>query len=568
MLLENTTFVVTDTETTGVRADEDRLIEVAAVKVRGGQVMGTFQRLINPGRHVPRRITSLTGISTAMVYDEPPAAEVLPAFLDFLGDAVLVAHNLPFDLRFLQAELARVGLPPLENDAICTLRLARRLLPALPSRGLTALAEHYGLTNRARHRALGDAEVTAEVLLRFLDRLRSGFGLTTRADLLAFQHRRYRDAAGEPKHVQAIRAEVLPRLPDRPGVYTFKRRNGEVLYVGKAKSLANRVRSYFAGIDNHPTRLRRLVAELRVVEWEETGTELAALLAESRRIKTLLPRFNRAQRRYKDYPFLRLDPAERYPTLTWVPAVTADGAEYYGPLGRRSTAEEVVDLVNHHFGLRECDRTAFRSAAAHGQPCIYHELGRCIAPCLGTEDPAYAAEVERVRRFLRGEGAEVLAAVEAAMRGAAAQLDFERAGTYRDQHRRLSRLLARQRPFGTPLHDLHAVLIEPDARGGMQTFLLRFGRLVERVDLPAPLDEEARTRLHAALAAHYDPALELPEAFRRWEVDEIRILAQWVRQHEAEGRILRWDPGAPPEAWHATVERAVGEGALAERGAA
>jgi DNA polymerase III subunit epsilon len=556
LLLHDATFVVTDTETTGVRAGDDRLIEVAAVKVRGGEIVDTFEQLVNPGRYVPRRITQITGISTAMVYHEPPAREVLPAFREFLGDGVLVAHNLPFDLRFLQAELERAGQTPLENDALCTLRLARRLLPGLPSRGLTALAQHFALRNRARHRALGDAEVTAEVLLRFLDRLHAGFGLRTAADLLAFQHRRYRDTAGEPRHVQEIRQEVLPLLPDRPGVYTFKRKNGEVLYVGKAKSLANRVRSYFAGIDNHPPRLRKLVRDLRVVEWEEAGSELAALLAESRRIKAVLPRDNRAQRRYKDYPFLRLDPSERYPALGWVPAVGADAAEYYGPLGSRATVEEVVDLVGHHYRLRECDATSFAVASAHRQPCLYHEIGRCLAPCLGGRDEAYATEVERVRRLLRGDGDGVLEAVEEAMRAAAGRLEFERAGLYRDQHRRLKALLARQRPFGTPLADLHAVLVEPDARGGVQAFLLRHGRLAERLDLADPAAET--DRLRSALARHFDPARPAPETFRRYEVDEIRILAAWVRQHEASGRIVRWTPETTPDMLLAAVLRQAG----------
>jgi DNA polymerase-3 subunit epsilon len=170
VLLEEATFVVTDTETTGTRAGEDRIIEIGAVRVQGGEVVDTFQQLIDPGRHVPRRITRITGLSTASVFGEPTAREVLPRYLEFLGDSVLVAHNLPFDLRFLQAELDLAGLPPIENEAVCTVRLARRLLPSLPSRGLTALAKHFGITNSARHRALGDAEATADILLRFLDR--------------------------------------------------------------------------------------------------------------------------------------------------------------------------------------------------------------------------------------------------------------------------------------------------------------------------------------------------------------------------------------------------------------
>ncbi len=558
MHLEAATFVVTDTETTGTRADRDRLIEVGAVKVRGGEVVGTFQHLLDPQRHVPRRITHITGISTAMVFGEPPAAEVLPGFLEFLGDGVLVAHNLPFDARFLKAELERAGLPTIENEAVCTLRLARRLLPSLPSRGLDALARHFRIPNRARHRALGDAEVTADLLLRFLERLQSGFGLETVDDLVAFQRKRYKDATGEPKHVRKIREDVLPTVPDRPGVYTFRRRNGEVLYVGKAKVLANRVRSYFSGIDAHPAKTRKLVRDLRVVEWEETGTELGALLLESKRIKTFLPRYNRAQRRYRDYPFLRLDADSAYPRLDWTQTLDADGAEYYGPVGSRRSVEEVVELIGRLFGLRACDPNVWQAAEAARQPCLYAQIGRCIAPCTGTQDAEYAAEVERVRAFLRGEGDEVLAAVEAAMHEAAERLEFEQAGWYRDQHARLTRMLARQRPFGRPVHDLHAVLVEPDARGGGQAFVLRHGRLAEQLRLKVPTPPEAADALRDALARHFDETAA-PRPLGRPEIDEMRILAYWVRQAEKKRagreRLVHWSPGDSTDALAGTVLR-------------
>ncbi len=543
LLLAEATFVVTDTETTGTRVEDDRLIEIGAVKLRGGEVVGTFQQLIDPQRHVPRRITHITGLSTASVFGEPTAKEVLPAFLDFLGDGVLVAHNLPFDLRFLQAELERTGLPPIENEALCTLRLARRLLPSLPSRGLTALADHFGITNSARHRALGDAEATADLLVRFIDRLRSGFGIETVDDLIGFQRKRYKDAAGEPKHVRHIRETYLPDLPDRPGVYFMKRKNGEILYVGKAKSLRNRVRSYFTGIDVHPERLRKLVRDVRVVEWEETGSELAALLRESKLIKQLLPRYNRAQRRYRNYPFLRLDTAHAFPTLSWTPMIRADGAEYYGPVGRRRTAEEIVELVGRVFKLRECDRSTWQSAQAHRQPCLYGAMDRCAVPCTDAGEAVYEAEVERVRRFLTGKDTDVLDVVEDAMRAAAADLQFEQAGWYRDQLVRLRRVLARQRPFATPVHDQHAVLVEPGLRPGeVQLFFLRFGRLVETRSLPVPPTPEDVTDLRARLAEHFDPALETPALFGRADVDEINILAHWVRLNEESAHHVRWTP--------------------------
>lgn len=346
------------------------------------------------------------------------------------------------------------------------------------------------------------------------------------------------------------------QVPDSPGVYRFRDEHGRVIYVGKAKSLRNRVRSYFAGVDNHPPKTKKLVRDARDVTWTETGTELAALLEESKAIKQLLPVYNRAQRKYRDYPFLRLDTTHAYPTLSWTPRLETDGAEYYGPLGRRGQAEELVELVNRLFRLRECDDHVFDL----GRPCIYAQMGRCVAPCVGGEGAeVYADLIARVRAFLRGQDEDALATVEEAMHAAAARLEFETAGWYRDQLRRLRRTLGRQKQVASPVHGHHAVLVEPLApgyrgqEGGAQLFFLRYGRLVGRLDLPAPEDATAEAALRAALEQHFDPAAPPPDRFERADVDEIRILAHWMRLHPGEGRQVRWTPEADADAFAGAV---------------
>jgi DNA polymerase-3 subunit epsilon len=567
--LDDATFVVVDTETTGSRPGEDRLIEIGAVKVRGGETLETFQQLIDPGQHVPRRITWLTGISTGMVYGQPTATETMPRFVDFLGDAVLVAHNLPFDARFLDLALAEAGLEDLRNPALDTLRLARRLLSSLPSKGLSTLTKHFGIEVHGRHRALGDATATAELLAILLSRLKVEFGAATVGDVLAFQNKRYHETRREPTHLRKIRETVLPTLPDRPGVYFMRDVRGAVIYVGKAKSLKSRVRSYFTGVENHPPKTKKLVRDVRDVTWRETGTELAALLEESRLIKTYLPVYNRAQRRYRDYPFLRLDTSHTFPTLSWTPRIAHDGAEYYGPLGQRGQAEELVELIGRLFGLRECDDPVFQL----GRPCLYHQMGRCGAPCA---DPAgaegYAAEVDRVRAFLSGRDDEALGTVEAAMRDAAANLEFETAGWYRDQLRRLQRTLGRQRQIATAVHEHDAVLVEPlapgydgHAGGGAQLFLMRYGRLAARLDVPAPaakpaptqaggtLDPTAEAALRGALAETFTASAPVPESHLRPDVDEMRILASWMRLHPDSARQVRWTAGLDDDDFLADV---------------
>lgn len=581
MRIADTSFVIVDTETTGARAGDDRLIEVGAVRVMNGKIGETFQQLINPERHVPRRITRLTGISDGMVYKAPTVEAVMPLLADFLGDAVLVAHNLPFDRRFLDVAFEETGLSPFQGDALCTLRLARRLLPALPSKGLSKLTQHFGIEVRGRHRALGDATATAELLLILLDRLRTEFDVTTVGELLAFQRKRYRETRREPSHIKAIREETLPALPDRPGVYFMRDRRGRVIYVGKAKSLKSRVRSYFTGVGNHPPRTKKLLRDVRDVTWTETGTELAALLEESRLIKRNLPIHNRAQRRYRDYPFLRLDTTHAFPTLSWTPRIEHDGAEYYGPLGRRRQAEELVELIGRLFRLRECEDTVFDL----GRPCLYHSMGRCPAPCVGgVGAQVYPAEVERVRRFLTGRDTEALEAVEEAMRQAAADLEFELAGWYRDQLRRLRRTMGRQRQLAGAIHDLNAVLVEPLAAGyrpeggdgataalsegtwssaaddqpaGAQLFLIRYGRLVQRLDVPRQLSGADLDRVEEALAEHFTPTAPPPERHERADVDEVRILANWMRTHADDTRQVRWGKNESAGAFGGRVMEAV-----------
>lgn len=170
--LAETNWVVVDVETTGGSpAHGHRIIEIAAVEVAGGEIVGEYSSLVNPGRPIPRMITSLTGIANDMVVDAPTFEEIAPRVTDVLGGRVFVAHNASFDWRFVCSELERCTGQTLTGNRLCTLRLARRLLPNLPSRSLGALADYHGIAMDTHHRALDDAVATARLLVSFLDRL-------------------------------------------------------------------------------------------------------------------------------------------------------------------------------------------------------------------------------------------------------------------------------------------------------------------------------------------------------------------------------------------------------------
>jgi DNA polymerase-3 subunit epsilon len=184
LLLDEAPFTVVDIETTGTSASGDAIAEIAAVRVRGGAMEESFATLVDPRRAIPPWITSLTGISDDMVRGRPTIAEALPEFLSFLGSDVLVAHNAPFDRGFLNEARERLQGLPLENPTLCTVRLARRYLPRLRRRDLDSVTRHLGIHVEGRHRALGDAVATAEVLLALLERAGSA-GARTVGELLA-----------------------------------------------------------------------------------------------------------------------------------------------------------------------------------------------------------------------------------------------------------------------------------------------------------------------------------------------------------------------------------------------
>ncbi len=560
MLIEDATFVVTDTETTGAPAGTDRMIEIGAVKIRNGEVVGRFAELVNPGCAVPKRITRLTGISTAMIFDRPAASDVLPRFIDFLGDGIFVAHNLSFDRRVLNHELTRAGMRPLRNDQLCTLRLARRLLPGLRSKGLSSLVDFFDIRMERRHRALDDAAATGEILLRLVDRLILEHRHLEVERLLQLQHKDY--VKSIPKHIRQIRASIARRLPPGPGVYFMKDRDGQVIYIGKAKSLKNRVRSYFNAIEGHPGRVRQMLQRVRDVTWEETGTELEALLAESRLIKELRPTFNRALKKHANRPFIRLDVSSPFPTISYVKFIVDDGAEYYGPVRGHRYAEWVVELINRMFKLRECDDRTL----ALGRRCFYGEIDRCALPCESRLPDAYSAEVDHVRDFLTGRNADrVLVRLEEEMKDCARQLEFEQARECRDSIDRLRRLLAQQETVAAPIMEHNAIHVLRDARlDAVKLFFIRFGRLAQTYTAASTPTEEQYRAIRFLCRKHYEGDTPRPLRYMREEIDEIRILANWLYATRKRSDIIRWNPDLSAERLAEEVLKKIREGGRGE----
>ena len=297
VLIEDAELVVFDLETTGLSASRDRMCEIGAVRVRALAVDETFETLVNPGVVLPASIAALTGIQPSDLRRAPPAELAVRRFLAFAGDAPLVAHNARFDIGFLEREVERLTGRRLAAAVIDTVWLARRLLQRRSERfSLRQLSHFFGTTSQPCHRALPDALSTAEILIALLG-LAQERGARTLAEVVEL-------AAPRARRLHSKRA-LVAGAPTTPGVYLFRDRNDAVLYVGKARDLRARLRSYFSGDRQRPA-VEAALGALERVEWRELGSELEAALEELRLIRELRPPANTRAGRPDRYVYLAL----------------------------------------------------------------------------------------------------------------------------------------------------------------------------------------------------------------------------------------------------------------------
>ena len=280
--LFETTFVVLDLETTGGSPDDSAITEIGAVKVCGGDKLGEFQTLINPGTGIPPFIAVLTGITEAMVSVAPTIDQVLPAFLEFLHGAVLVAHNAPFDLGFLRVACGRHGYPWPSHRRVDTAVLARRVLTRdeAPNCKLA--------TPTPVHRALADARATVDVLHALLERV-GNLGVRTLEELETF--------STQVSEAQRRKRYLAVGLPPSPGVYVFRDRNDRPLYVGTSKDLRSRVRQYFVSSETR-SRMAEMIGVAERVEAIVCAHSLEAEVRELPPISVRSRRGGRPSRRW------------------------------------------------------------------------------------------------------------------------------------------------------------------------------------------------------------------------------------------------------------------------------
>lgn len=334
--------------------------------------------------------------------------------------------------------------------------------------------------------------------------------------------------------------EAVRRLPQGPGVYIMRSRTGEVIYVGKANSLRDRVRSYFAPATAEAVpKVRRIVAEVDRIDVEETGSELAALLLESRLIKKFGPRYNSQGRGWRSYVFIKVDGADPFPRVTATRRPTSDGSTYLGPFASARTVEAALELLHRIFPLRTCEEPIglFRDR----RPCVRGQIGRCGAPCAGLVGMReYGAVVDEAVHFLRGEPTGIVERLEAEMAAAAGREEYERAARLRDDLELARGIVERQTLLREALARRSAAAVCPGKEpGSAELFLVDGGLLASQARIPVggrgPLEVAPEVAgLLGTLEGGSGTAPVAPTAVEaalsREEFDELLIVARWLRR--------------------------------------
>ncbi len=393
--VEEANYCIVDVETTGLSPQRNGVIEIGLVKVSNLKIIDTYHSLVNPGKDIPYFITQLTGISNDDVYNAPFFEDIADEITEFIGDDILTAHNYSFDSSFLRKEFRYCGKEQLNNLNLCTLKLSRRLYPMLRSKSLGSVCKHLRLKNTGEHRALGDAEVTAKVLIKMIKDLNKNHEIKYVNELINFQSvpQNYMRQVKIKKQL----GEDVSVLPDSPGIYYFLNSRDEIIYIGKAKSLKNRVKSYFS--PTAPRKAKKIIKQASRLKIEITNSELIALLMEAELIKIINPRHNVMLKGYGNKYFLRITTTHQFPAVEICNYFDFDGNDYFGLFISRKKADLVHEMITKTFALRECTDKEL----AKGKVCFLAEIDRCTAPCVKKVKQEYFDELEKVYDFLYGK---------------------------------------------------------------------------------------------------------------------------------------------------------------------
>lgn len=323
----------------------------------------------------------------------------------------------------------------------------------------------------------------------------------------------------------------LKTLPDKSGVYIMKDENGTVIYVGKAKVLKNRVRSYFKN-HNHPPKVAAMVSNVATFEYIMTDSEMEALVLENNLIKEHSPKYNILLKDDKTYPFLKLTLQEEYPKLVMTRTVKRDGARYFGPYSSGILLRELLDLIKDIFKIRSCNHK-FPADFGKSRPCLYHHIGKCLGVCTGgIEKARYDAIIKEVIGFLNGNYAGVQKRLQAEMQAAAQALDFEKAALLRDRLQSIDVLSQKQKIVSALGNDVDALaLYSKNNKSCVQIFFIRSGKIIgrEHYIIDGTDGVEEAEVLTDFVKQYYAKSSFVPrELMLQYELEDADVIREWL----------------------------------------
>jgi excinuclease ABC subunit C len=345
---------------------------------------------------------------------------------------------------------------------------------------------------------------------------------------------------------------ILKTLPTKPGCYIMKGAAGTVIYVGKAISLRNRVRSYFHADASHDSKTRRLVREIEDIEWIVVGSELEALILEMNLIKKHRPKYNVRLKDDKRYPYIKIHWADPFPKVTVTRQMVEDGSRYFGPYTSAWAVYQTLDVLRRIFPYLTCDREI---TGQDKRACLYYDIKLCIAPCIGVASQAqYRQMISDLMDFLSGHSEEIVSRIQREMEKAALEMRFERAAALRDQLKAIQSIIERQKVvFASDYLDSDVLaMARADGEACVQIFFIRGGKLIGREYFILEGTEDAADAevMGQFVKQFYTEAANIPQqVMLPEELEEARIISQWLRSRRGGEKVEFFVPkeGQPQE---------------------
>jgi len=518
-----TEFTVVDVETTGLSAEKNKIIEVGLVKVVNLKIAATYRTFLNPGTEIPSSISLLTGITNSDVKDAPSFDEIAQQIEDFIGDSILVGHNLRFDYSFLKNEFTKADLIFKDYTTLCTLKLSRKALPHLPKKSLGDVRKHLRIRHKNVHRALGDATVTAKVLVKLIKKLKDEFDVNTSSELLAFQ--------SLPKTNKTFRivkkklAEDFNKLPDKPGVYFFKNTKDK-FYIGKAKSLRARVNNYFSSAA--PRKTKKIVRMSSRLGFHRTKSELTALLAEAELIKRHTPPLNTLLKRYSQNYFINIRNSQNFPFVKVTTHFDFDGSDYFGPYGNRVTANKMVEIIDRTFQLRECSEKEFDKR----KKCYLADIERCLAPCVDSSvESIYKLELEKMYDYLSGKNQFAVNRLLRRMKQLSEKKKYEEAAIIRDTVDALLNQLSKSSILAEPINKAKVLFEIKDSYETDYILLLEGKVYIKDYFVDTSYDFEDIVK------GYFDHDKNLLTGMQEKDLEKMKISLSWLIKNKSKVKI-------------------------------